>query len=93
MILDGKYIAAHKNNYKQLISLLIKYGYIDSNNDVADYIEQILIRADYKFSIYVNYDNVLSACLYDHTYVYVPQRTELDITKLLRENKLKRILK
>jgi len=93
MILDSKYIKTDSNNYIEIINILKRFGYISVNNEISLFIQG---SKDYIFFLYTDIkiapENHLICC----SHIGNPSlhgKTELKINLLLREYKLKRILK
>jgi len=88
MILDGKYIMTTKNNYIKVLDFLYSKGYIWINKEYKEQFMRSLVTHDFMY-IY-SYDNIRI----DWNYNEVPyDRKEININILLREDKLKQILK
>ena len=94
MILDDKYIKVNINNYEEIINYLKKCEYRVTNTSIRDYINQ---RKGYCKFFYIftnsNCNNVLDCCTNTYHTYYTSNKTELNISNILREKKLKRILK
>ena len=91
MILDGKYIVSDKNNLMFNIRILIGLGYDTS------LINEIILDYDYpgvdKFII-ITIGEKIRLHNYEHYYeTAIIYKDEINIIRLLREEKLKRILK
>ena len=90
MILEGKYLFINSNNYKDVIKLLTKFGYVDGDADVKSFIETY--RDENGYYLYCE-GNRLVCCFAVKIHVDIIYKKEINLQVLLREHKLKRILK
>jgi len=91
MNLAGKYIIANENNAKDIILLLYRKGYsFICGYELTFALDQYKLYFNYKTELYIIFFNSLHFTFNSYKedgYTY------FDVNILLRENKLKRILK
>jgi len=91
MNLAGKYIIVNKNNYKHIITILINKGYSDCYENIS-FINNHICDT---FYLYLYDGCKLCTCpIIDiETDFCIINKSELNFKSVLREKKLKRILK
>ena len=90
-ILSNKYIIADKKDVNSVFNILESFGY-NRRHLTKKYIKEVIDESDFeKFSIYSNIRMELFMCTYEFFISF--EEKELNIKPLLREYKLKRILK